>query len=337
VVGGDPRGRGVVATASYEARRYGIRSAMSAAEALRRCPDAVFVRPDFDRYRRRSREVWELVGSLIERVEQVGIDEGYLDLAPACGDAEVAHEALAALQATVLQQTGLTCSLGCGTSKTVAKIASDHDKPHGLVVVPPGRERAFLDPLALRLLPGIGPRTEARLAQLGLRTMGDLARLSDEQLTGPLRGKVGDDLRRRARGDDPRPVVTEAAAPVTIGHEETFERDLVALDQLDAWLDRLSRSVWGRIERRGLRARTASTKLRYADFTIVTRSQTLRDPIAGEDELVGLSQQLLRRALEERADPVRLLGVYVAGLAPGVAPGQLRLPLRDSASATTSP
>jgi DNA polymerase-4 len=328
VVGGDPHGRGVVATASYEARRHGIRSAMSAAEALRRCPDAVFVRPDFDRYRERSREVWSIVGALIERVEQVGIDEGYLDLSAAHGNAAVAHEALEALQRAVRDQTGLDCSLGCGTSKTVAKIASDHDKPRGLVVVPPGGERSFLDPLALRLLPGIGPRTEARLAQLGLRTIGDLARLTDEGLSGPLGGKVGRELRDRARGDDPRPVVTESAAPVTIGHEETFERDLVTLEQLDAWLDRLSRSVWGRIERRGLRARTASTKLRYADFTIVTRSQTLRDPIESEEELVELSQALLRRALEERADPIRLLGVYVAGLEDGNAPGQLRLPLR---------
>jgi DNA polymerase-4 len=269
----------------------------------------------------------------------VGIDEGYLDLSAARGDAAVAHEALAALQQAVRDQTGLDCSLGCGTSKTVAKIASDHDKPRGLVVVPPGRERAFLDPLAVRLLPGIGPRTEARLAQLGLRTIGDLARLPDDQLSGPLGGKVGRELRERARGDDPRPVVTESAAPVTIGREETFERDLVALEQLDAWLDRLSRSVWGSIERRGLRARTASTKLRYADFTIVTRSQTLRDPLESEEELVELTQALLRRALEERADPIRLLGVYVAGLEDSEAPGQLRLPfpLPESTSATTTP
>jgi DNA polymerase-4 len=329
VVGGDPRGRGVVATASYEARRFGIRSAMSAAEALRRCPDAVFVRPDFERYRARSREVWAVVGSLIERVEQVGIDEGYLDLAAAGGNAAIAREALAALQAAVLAETGLTCSLGCGTSKTVAKIASDHRKPRGLVVVPPGEERAFLAPLAIRLLPGIGPRTEARLAQLALRTIGDLAALSDDQLAGPLRGKVGRDLRRRARGEDARQVVTTAAPPVTIGHEETFERDLISLERMDEWLDRMAASVWQRLARHDMTARTASTKLRYADFTIVTRSQTLRDPIGSGGELAALARLLLRRALDDRADPVRLLGVYVAGLERADAPGQLRLPLRE--------
>src|SRR5262249_21381269 len=148
-----------------------------------------------DRYRRRSRAVWTLVSSLVERVEQVGIDEGYLDLAACDGDAATATAALETVRSAVLAETGLSCSLGCGTSKTVAKIASDRRKPGGLLVIPPGDERAFLGPLALRLLPGIGPRSEARLATAGLKTIGDLQALSDERLSRLLPGKVGAELR----------------------------------------------------------------------------------------------------------------------------------------------
>jgi DNA polymerase-4 len=326
VVGGDPHGRGVVATASYEARAFGIRSAMSCAEALRRCPKAVFVRPDFERYRRRSRAVWSLVGSLVERVEQVGIDEGYLDLAACDGDAATAEAALQTVQQAVLSETGLSCSLGCGTSKTVAKIASDRRKPGGLVVIPPGGERAFLGPLALRLLPGIGPRSEARLRTAGLETIGDLQALSDERLARLLPGKVGLELRARARGDDDRPVDTEPAAPVSIGAEDTFDQDLTDLGRLDAELERIARMVWDRLDRNELLARTVSVKLRYADFSIVSRSQTAADPVEDPEELVSRAQHLMRRALHDRADPIRLLGVYTASFG-GDRPAQLRLPL----------
>jgi DNA polymerase-4 len=326
VVGGDPHGRGVVATASYEARVFGIRSAMSCAEALRRCPTAVFVRPDFDRYRRRSRAVWSLVASLVERIEQVGIDEGYLDLAACDGDAATAEAALQTVQRAVLAETGLSCSLGCGTSKTVAKIASDRRKPGGLLVVPPGGERAFLAPLALRLLPGIGPRSEARLRSAGLQTIGDLQDLSDDRLSRLLPGKVGSDLRARARGDDHRPVDTEPAAPVSIGAEDTFDHDLTDLGRLDAELERIALLVWERLDRNELLARTVSVKLRYSDFSIVTRSQTMSDPVEDAGELVGRAQHLMRRALDDRADPIRLLGVYTASFDTD-RPAQLRLPL----------
>jgi DNA polymerase-4 len=299
---------------------------MSSAEALRRCPEAVFVRPDFERYRARSREVWALVKSLVPRVEQVGIDEGYLDLSDVTGDAGEAHRRCAEVQSRVLEETGLTCSLGCGTSKTVAKIASDRRKPHGLVIVPPGEEAEFLAPLPLRLLPGVGPRSEERFARAGVRTIGDLARLSDGSLDALSSGKVGRELRARARGDDPRVVDPEPAAPVSQGSEETFERDLVSLSEMEGQMRRLAAGLWAHLERKELRARTATAKLRYDDFQIVTRSQTLRDPIASGEELEALVVVLLRRALDDRGDPVRLLGVYVSGLEAADAPGQLRLP-----------
>src|SRR3954470_12675457 len=190
VVGGSPDGRGVVSTASYEARAFGVRSAMSAAEALRRCPKAIFVRPDMARYRERSRTVWDVAGSLVERFEQVGIDEGYLDLNGLVREPSDARALLATLQAAVRDATGLSCSLGCGTGKTVAKIASDHRKPGGIFVVAPGREAAFLAPLPLRALPGIGPRRGQKPLAAGLSTIGDLARLDDLALAALSPGKV---------------------------------------------------------------------------------------------------------------------------------------------------
>src|ERR671928_770691 len=202
VVGGDPHGRGVVATANYEARRYGIHSAMSAAEALRRCPHAVFVRPRHQLYRAYSRTVWETVRGVVPTVERTGIDEGYLDLGELARDFLEARVLAEAVQASVRAATSLTCSLGVATSKVVAKVASDRRKPGGLTVVRPGREAAFLAPFPIRLLPGIGPRAEERLAAAGIRTIGDLAALADDD---PLvRGKVGRMVRDRARGVDPR-------------------------------------------------------------------------------------------------------------------------------------
>src|SRR5437764_13986658 len=179
VVGGDPRGRGVVATANYVARGFGIHSAMSAAEALRRCPHAVFVRPRHTLYRDYSREVWSTIREVVPTVEQAGIDEGYLDLgevAPSFDDARALAEAV---QAVVRARTRLSCSLGVATSKVVAKIASDRRKPGGITAVRPGREAAFLAPFPIRLLPGVGPRAEERLAQAGVETIGALARIAD--------------------------------------------------------------------------------------------------------------------------------------------------------------
>jgi len=324
VVGGDPKSRGVVSTASYEARRFGIRSAMSAAEAYRRCPAAIFVKPDMARYRERSRTVWSVVASLVERYEQVGIDEGYLDLDGLVREPSDARALLGAVQAAVRDATGLSCSLGCGTGKTIAKIASDHRKPGGIFVVAPGREAAFLAPLPLRTLPGIGPRGEQRLLAAGLATIGDLAAQDDDALAALGMGKVGRDLRQRARGVDPRPVVVEASDPVTIGEETTFDHDLLDPLAMAAELAPIAENVFARVERNGFAARTVTTKLRYSDFAIVTRSRTLPSPVASAEALAGLAVELLEKALAARRAPVRLLGVYVGKLA---REAQLELPL----------
>src|SRR5215468_190020 len=208
VVGGDPRGRGVVATANYVARAYGIQSAMSCAEALRRCPRAVFLRPRHSLYREYSRSVWDSVRGIVPTVERTGLDEGYLDLGDVAPNFLRARELAEAVQTAVRGTTRLTCSLGVATSKVVAKVASDARKPGGITVVLPGREGDFLGPLAVRKLPGVGPRGAERLAGAGVQTVGELAALDDDALRRLLPGKVGRMLRDRARGIDPRRLET---------------------------------------------------------------------------------------------------------------------------------
>ena len=324
VVGGDPHGRGVVATASYEARRFGIGSAMSSAEALRRCPTVIFVRPDHERYREVSREIWELVAAFVGRVEQVGIDEGYLDLAPLVRGPSEVRAVLGALQAAVRDRTGLSCSLGCGTGKTVAKIASDRRKPGGIVVVEPGREAVFLGPLPLRLLPGVGPRSDQRLRERGIATIGELAACSDAELARFGMGRVGLQLRERARGRDERTVAVEASEPVTVGEETTFDVDLRDVEAMADELRPIAERVFDRVERSGYVARTVTTKVRYADFALVTRSRTLAGPPRDAAALAEIAVQLMRKAIDDRAAPVRLLGVYCAKLE---REAQLELPL----------
>jgi DNA polymerase-4 len=325
VVGGMPESRGVVATASYEARAFGIGSGMSSAEARRRCPQAVFVPPDHARYQERSQEVWELVGQICPRFEQVGIDEGYLDLASMV-EHGAARSLLGALQAAVREATGLTCSLGAGGSKTVAKIASDRRKPGGIVVVPRGGDAAFLAPLPLRLLPGVGPKAAERLRAAGCEKIGELAVLDPARLAMVLPGKVGEGLQLRARAIDERPVVVEPGEPVTISCEETFERDLLERDRMGSELALLAERVWGRLERYDYRARTVTVKLRYPDFAIVTRARTLEAAVESAAELMHIAGELLDKALADRPAPVRLLGVGTGKLARDPAL-QLQLPL----------
>ena len=328
VIGGDPAGRGVVSTASYEARRFGIRSAMPAAEARRRCPEAIFLRPDMPRYRERSRQVWSLVRAEVPVLEQVGIDEGYIDLYRAAWTSGGARRFLARLQQTVRKETGLDASFGCGTCKTVAKIASDADKPQGVVVVPAGGEAAFLAPRPLRALPGIGPVTGERLARAGLATIGDLAVLDDDALADLLPAAHGVELRARARGRDPREVDPASSPPVSIGHERTFPHDVDDPGVLHDHAGTLAALVTERLHRDGRGAGTVTVKLRYPDFTIASRAASAERTTDDIDEISRLAGIALDRALADRPAPVRLLGVSVTRLAPGP---QLRLGTTGSA------
>jgi DNA polymerase-4 len=322
VVGGDPHGRGVVATANYVARGFGIHSAMSCAEALRRCPHATFVRPRHSLYRDYSREVWATIREIVPTVEQAGIDEGYLDLeevAPSFDDARAVAEAV---RAVVRARTHLSCSLGVATSKVVAKVASDRRKPGGLTVVRPGREAAFLAPFPIRLLPGVGPRAEERLVAAGIDTIGLLAALDDDELRVHFKGVVGGQLRDRARGIDARQLEVSTER-ISISHEETFAQDIGDPERLHDELRRQAESLAGHLRAKHQVARTVTTKLRYPDFSIRTRSLSL--PVGTDDagRIGELACSLLDRALRDRPGPLRLVGVGLSGLVDDV---QLSLP-----------
>ena len=315
VVGGDPHGRGVVATANYAARRFGIHSAMSCAEALRRCPHAVFVRPRKGVYSTYSKAVWDAVRQVVPTVERTGMDEGYLDVGEVAADFGEARRVAEAVQTAVRGATSLTCSLGVSTCKVVSKIASDQRKPGGLVVVRPGREAAFLAPFDVRRLPGVGPRAEARLRAAGVETIGALADLPEERLRRLLPGKVGTLLRDRARGLDPRGLELQSQR-VSISHEETFARDIADVDQLRAELRPMAENLAEHLRRDGETARTITTKVRYPDFAIRSRSTTL--PVGTDDpeRIHELACALLDRALADRPGALRLVGVGVSGFEP---------------------
>jgi DNA polymerase-4 len=312
VVGGDPHGRGVVATANYIARSYGIFSAMSAAEALRRCPHAVFVRPRHSLYREYSRAVWDSVRAIVPTIERTGLDEGYLALGEVAPDYLRARELAEAVQTAVRGTTSLTCSLGVASSKVVAKIASDRRKPGGITVVVPGRERAFLAPLEVRKLPGVGPRSAERLARAGVATVGALADLDDDALRAVLPGKVGRLLRDRARGVDPRPLETSTER-LSISNEETFPRDVAEPGRLHDELRLMAGRLSEHLRREGQAARTVTTKLRYADFSIRTRSLTLDVAVDDAETIGDVACRLLDRALADRPGALRLVGVGVKG------------------------
>jgi DNA polymerase-4 len=314
IVGGDPHGRGVVATANYEARTFGIHSAMSCAEALRRCPHAVFVRPRHSLYRDYSQAVWTTVGGVVPTVERTGIDEGYLDVGEIADDFLAARKVAEAVQTAVRAATSLTCSLGVSSSKVVSKIASDLRKPGGLTVVPLGSEAAFLAPFDVRKLPGVGPKAEERLVAGGVATIGALAALEDVELRALLPGSVGRVLRDRARGIDPRPLELQPER-ISISVENTFERDLTDREQLHDELRRMADRVAKHLRDTGRTARTVSTKLRYTDFSIRSRSTSLRVGIDDSAQIGELACALLDRALSDRPGALRLVGVGVSGLA----------------------
>ena len=315
VVGGDPHGRGVVSTANYAARAFGIHSAMSAAEALRRCPHAVFLRPRHALYRQYSRVVWDTIGEIVPRVERTGIDEGYLDLGTVADDFTRARAIASAVQTAVRGRTSLTCSLGVGTSKVVCKIASDRRKPGGITVVPPGTEAGFLAPLPVRVLPGVGPRAEARLRGAGVETIGALAALADVELRTLLPGSLGPLLRDRAQGIDPRDLELDLE-PVSVSAEDTFERDLLDRERLHDEVRRLSDLVSERLRNSGLSGRTVTAKLRYTDFSIRTRSTTLPAAVDDAGVIGDVACGLLDRGLRDRPGALRLVGVGVSGLSP---------------------
>lgn len=308
VAGSGPRA--VVTTASYEARRYGVGSAMPASRARRLCPHAIVLPPDFDAYRETSRAVWEIVGARLGHLQQLGLDEAYADLTGVEKPLRVLRE----LVATVHEQTGITLSVGVGPNRLVAKICSDLEKPCGFVAM--GRDTAaerFVAETPGRL-PGIGPKTAERLRELGIETIGALQRFPEAQLAERFGARHGRELHRRAWFHDDSPVETERVLK-SRSNERTFDEDVNSLPELEEILRHLARGLCEGLQARGKRGRTIGIKVRLDDWTNVTRARTLETATNDTETVTTVALDLLRTYAPPR--PVRLLGVRVAGFAEG--------------------
>ena len=275
-VGGSPGGRGVVAAASYEARRYGVRSAMPSAQAARCCPGLIFIHPDFSRYRVESQAIFAIFREFTPLVQPASLDEAYLDVTEHLGEWGSATAIAREIRRRVREERRLTVSVGVGPNRLVAKIASDFDKPDGLTVVRPEQVEDFLAPLPVRRLHGVGPATERTLVEMGASTVAELRKVPVEALVRRF-GKWGESLAALAWGRDERPVTVDRERK-SLGTENTFERDLRDLGLVTAEVEKMAEEVAESLQRRQLLARTVTLKVRYGDFVTITRSHTLPVP-----------------------------------------------------------
>ena len=302
--------RAVVTTASYEARRFGVFSATPAERARRLCPQAVFLPPDFDLYRSRSRQVMAVLRSHVDPIEVVGLDEAYLDLTGLARHRAAARR----VKAAVVEGTGLGCSIGIGPSKLVAKVASDADKPDGFLELSAAEARERFAAASPGLIPGIGPKTQARLEERGVSTLAQLGELPEEQLSEWFGARLGPHLGRLARFQDERPLETVRVAK-SESRETTFDHDLRGVPALLPVLERLAGELCATLEAHGRAGRTVGIKVRFADFSTVTRARTLPDPVGDLPTVLRVAGELLGELAPDRR--VRLLGVRVAGLDEG--------------------
>ncbi len=323
---GGSRQRGVVAAASYEARRFGVRSAMSSMAALRRCPELVFVRPRFEVYKAVSRQIRSVFADHTALIEPLSLDEAYLDVTEAAGSGSATGIA-EAIRARIRRDTGLTASAGVSYNKFLAKLASDHRKPDGLTVIAPGRGEAFVEGLDIGRFHGVGPVTAARMRGLGILTGADLRARPAEELDA-LFGKSGRYYYWAARGVDHRPVRPDRVRKSS-GSEHTFAEDLTTEAELVAGLAPAVDAVWRHCEISGLLGRTVTLKVKYADFRQITRSRTGPAPVATRDALDAIGRDLVCGVMPLRAG-VRLIGLALSGFgdaAGDAGDAQLSLPL----------
>lgn len=313
-VGGQPGARGVVAASSYEARAFGVRSAMPMARAVRLCPDLVIVRPDFPRYRAASQRILEIFRSCTPLVEPLSLDEAYLDVTDNRWGEPLATPVAKRLKQRILEETRLTASAGVAPNKFLAKIASGWQKPDGLTVISPGRVEAFLQQLPVDALWGVGPVTAGKLRKIGIQRLVEV-RAADPDLLRRAVGGLADALRRLALGDDPRPVVPDRPSKSS-SSENTYNEDLLDLDAIRAEIERMARQTAEWLARKGLLARTVTIKVRFANFATVTRSHTAAAPTRDPGEIAARALTLLERTDAGRR-PIRLLGAGVHGLAGG--------------------
>lgn len=324
-VGGSPDSRGVVASCSYAARKFGIHSAMPMARAVRLCPDLIIVRHGRGKYGNESKAVMAIVRAEATEVQQISIDEAFMDVS----DLDEPGKAIAhRIQARILKECELPNSIGVAANKLVAKIASDYGKaqaksdgpPNAICVVPPGTEAEFLAPLPAKALWGVGPKTAARLAEMDIHTIGDIAKQRPEELA-QLFGKHGESLAKRAQGIDNSPVA-ESHEVKSISRETTFARDVSDRDQLLQTIRKLSDSIGKRLRKREMTGTTVKIKVRWPDFTTFTRQTTLAGPSDQDDDIYTTAAKLFDDNWVPPGRPVRLLGVGISGLAPPAGPTQ---------------
>jgi DNA polymerase-4 len=332
VVGGTGH-RGVVCAASYEARKFGVHSAMPMTRARRAAPEAIFLPPRFDRYAEKSREVMSILRSVTPLVEQLSIDEAFMDAGGVRRRFGGGEDVAVMLRARIRDETGLTASVGVASTKFLAKLASDMSKPNGLLVVPAGTEIEFLDPLPVTRLWGVGPATFRKLDHMAIRTIGDVARLPEDVLVRALGASLGGHLHALARNEDERAVEPEREAK-SIGAEETFDTDLRTRVACERELARLSDRAAGRLRAADLVARTVTLKIRFGNFETKTRARTLPEATDLTSLVTETARALLAGFEVERG--IRLLGVSLSQLERGVAVQQV-LSLGDAGTAPTEP
>ena len=313
-VGGLPESRGVVCAASYEARKFGVRSALPMARAVRLCPELVIIRPDFDKYGRVSRQVFALFRSVTPLVEPLSLDEAYLDVTENAWGLPLGVEVARRLKERIREETRLTASAGVAPNKFLAKIASGWRKPDGLTVIAPERIETFLQKLPVDALWGVGPKTAARLRARGIERLVDV-RAAEASVLAETVGSYAETLRRMAFGEDDRAVEPNRERK-SIGCEETFVHDLTDAAEIRRQVEALARNAAGYLVRKKLLARTVTLKLRYSNFQTITRSETREPATASPEEIAARAAALLEKT-EAASRPVRLLGVSLHGLAEG--------------------
>ena len=318
VVGGSSN-RGVVAAASYEARTFGIRSAMPMAEAIRRCPDLCRVKPRMSHYKSVSKQIFTVFREFTPAVEGLSLDEAFLDVTASVTLFGAPADIAMAIKQRILDETGLTASVGVAENKLVAKIASDLDKPDALTVLRPEDYEARLDPLPVAVIPGIGRKTRTQLSAAGISTVRDL-RVAGDRVLEPIFGRFTRKTRDRAAGCDARPVVPSRAEK-SISAEETYDRDLASREQMNRELLRLSERTASRLRKTGLAAGTVHIKIRASDFRTYTRQRRVKPPANGTDQLYAVARALLKVWLGRNPGAkIRLLGVGGSNLAPAEQP-----------------
>jgi len=312
VVGGSPKGRGVISAASYKAREYGLHSAMPASKAIRLCPNAVFIKPRMDHYAKISKQIREVFYSFTSLVEPLSLDEAFLDVTGSTGLFGDAPSIARQIKRKIWDELGLVASAGVATNKFLAKLASDLEKPNGLVVVPSNGILEFLAPLSVSRVWGVGKQTQKKLNSIGVKTIGQLRELPLSTLKTAF-GLNSEHFWRLSRGLDTRPVVPDRDAK-SISHETTFSQDITDADALAAWLLELTDQVARRMRRHNIIGRTVQIKIRFSNFDTITRAQTLREPTNATRPLSEVANELLAANLDGVQRGIRLIGIGVSHL-----------------------